>query len=200
MKRIASALLCSSLLFSAQAIAEIKVEGVNVVGDVAEDKIAAYRGSAKSFLGELKGALQAGMKEGGPVAAIGICNTKASLIADEQSKKFGWTLARTSLQNRSPNNAPDAWEKAVLKDFEKQKAAGADVMKLELAKIVEQDGQRQIRYMKAIPTGKLCLVCHGTEITADVDARLQELYPDDLARGYSEGDIRGAFSFTEVLK
>jgi hypothetical protein len=53
--------------------------------------------------------------------------------------------------------------------------------------------------MKAIPTAKVCLACHGSAITPEVTAALDEAYPQDQARGYAEGDIRGAFSLSKPL-
>jgi hypothetical protein len=47
--------------------------------------------------------------------------------------------------------------------------------------------------MKAIPTGEVCLKCHGTQIAPEVSQVLASLYPEDRATGYKEGDIRGAF-------
>jgi hypothetical protein len=47
--------------------------------------------------------------------------------------------------------------------------------------------------MKAIPTGAVCLTCHGTEVKPEVLTKIKELYPNDKATGYQEGDIRGAF-------
>lgn len=48
--------------------------------------------------------------------------------------------------------------------------------------------------MKAIPTAALCVKCHGESIEAEVEAKLKELYPNDQARGFKEGDLRGAFT------
>ena len=53
--------------------------------------------------------------------------------------------------------------------------------------------------MKAIPTGELCLVCHGTQIAPQVLEKLDALYPRDEARGFSAGDIRGAFTITQPM-
>lgn len=192
----AAALLCTQSVFAE----ELEAEGFKVVGDVTKEAVMAYRGSIKPFIEELQAELKAGIKQGGPVAAIGICNTKATAIATDVSEKYNWDLSRTSLKYRNPSNKPDAWEQVVLEYFEAQKAAGADITQLEYAKMLETaDGKREIRYMKAIPTAGLCLACHGAEVTPEVEARLKELYPEDKARGYKEGDIRGAFSFVEVL-
>ncbi len=173
------------------------------VGDVAEEKLQTYRQAIKGFAGGLKAELKAGMKEGGPVKAIGICNTKATMVAAEHSKNSGFNISRTSLKTRNSHNAPDDWEKAVLLQFEERKAKGEDPMTLEYAKIVEdKDGSRNIRYMKAIPTGKVCLVCHASteHLDAGVVERLDKLYPEDQARGFKVGDLRGAFSVQETLK
>ena len=61
------------------------------------------------------------------------------------------------------------------------------------------DGQRTFRYMKAIGTQPVCTVCHGTSIAPEVTARLDALYPEDRARGFAVGDIRGAFSITQPV-
>ncbi len=53
--------------------------------------------------------------------------------------------------------------------------------------------------MKAVPTGKVCLSCHGETVAPEVEQKLAELYPDDKARGYKEGDIRGAFVVVKPL-
>src|SRR5512138_3854849 len=65
------------------------------------------------FFGNLKGQLEAGMKEGGPVNAIKVCNSVAPALAQETSTKHKMNVARTSLKPRNPKNAPDAWETKV---------------------------------------------------------------------------------------
>jgi hypothetical protein len=54
--------------------------------------------------------------------------------------------------------------------------------------------------MKAIPTGALCLQCHGLDIAPPVAEKIAELYPYDKATGYREGDIRGAFVVTKLIE
>ena len=151
------------------------------------------------FLLMLKLELKAAMREGGPGNAVRVCNTKAPQIAAEFSQKYGWRIGRTSLKLRNPNDAPDAWEMKVLQEFEKRKAAGEDIRTLEYAEIVRTDGKKQFRYMKAIPTEKVCLTCHGTEIEPEEAAALKKFYPHDQATGFMEGDIRGAFTVTQPM-
>jgi hypothetical protein len=167
--------------------------------DDAQQYTGEARGIAKQFFGALKGELQGAMKRGGPVAAIGLCNIRAPQISSQVSYDVGWDVARTSLKLRNPKNAPDAWEMAVLERFEARKVAGEDLKSMEYAEIVESDGQKAFRYMKAIPTDELCLTCHGTEIPSEVATQLDQLYPKDAARGFKEGDIRGAFTLSKNL-
>jgi len=161
--------------------------------------VAEARQVIKTFFSRLKGELQKAMKAGGPVHAIEVCNEKAPKIADQVSAETGWYVARTSLKNRAPTNSPLPWEKKVLKEFEARKAAGADVKSLDYHDVVEEEGQKVFRYMKAIPTGKICLKCHGAELDPKVAAKLDELYPSDRARGFKVGDIRGAFVLKKKL-
>jgi len=153
----------------------------------------------KSFGGPLKKALLAGMKDGGPVNAIGVCNEQAPEIAAAAAAKSGWNVARTSLKLRNPGNEADAWELKVLKQFEDRKAAGEKPDAIAYGEVVEMDGKKQFRFMKAIGTADLCLNCHGKEIKPEVAAKLDGLYPNDQARGFSKGDIRGAFTLAKDL-
>lgn len=150
----------------------------------------------KEFAGTLKGALVSAMKSGGPVEAIKVCNQVAPEIAQTLSKKYDLTIARTSLKVRNPNNSPDAWETTVLNKFETRKANGEAVKTLTFSKTVDS---QQMRMMKAIPTGQVCLTCHGSDITEPVQASLNTLYPNDQATGFALGDIRGAFSISKTI-
>jgi hypothetical protein len=164
-----------------------------------EQRIQASRMAIKHFAELLKGELEDGMKAGGPPEAIAVCQKRAPAIAAEISAEKGMRLGRTSLKTRNPDNAPDAWERVVLEDFEARKKAGDDLASLERHEIVVKDGRREFRFMKAIPTNQLCLQCHGETIPPDVREKLDALYPDDRARGFAFGDIRGAFTVRQSL-
>ena len=164
-----------------------------------DERVADSRATVKEFMQSLKGELQKGMQEGGPVNAIGVCNRTARGIANTYSARNGWSVGRTSLKVRSPDNAPDAWEEAVLQKFDQRRQDGEDPAGIEHHEAVEHEGKKVFRYMKAIPTAELCVVCHGSDIDPLVDAQLQKLYPEDQARGYKPGDIRGAFTIIQPL-
>jgi len=86
-----------------------------------------------------------------------------------------------------------------MQEFEKRKAAGEEIKTLEFAEVVTTQGKKQFRYMKAIPTGKVCLQCHGSHIDPNVVATLKTNYPEDQATGFKQGDIRGAFTITQPM-
>lgn len=164
-----------------------------------DERAANSRKVIKEFAGQLKGKLQEGMKKGGPVNAVNVCKTEADGIAQKISTKYGWEISRTSLKTRNADNAPDKWEKNILEDFEKRKDAGEDPTKIEHFKIVNRLGKQYFRYMKAIPTGGVCLSCHGEKLDPKLTTRLDKLYPEDKARGFALGDLRGAFTITQPL-
>ncbi len=157
------------------------------------------RALIKQFGSNLKGQLVGAMKEGGPVNAIQFCNLSAPGIAADVAAESGWEIGRTSLKIRSEANKPDPWELKVLEAFEAQKLAGAAPATLEYSEVVEADGNKRFRYMKAIPTEKACLNCHAEKVVPEVESKLHELYPNDKARGFNEGDIRGAFTLSKPL-
>jgi hypothetical protein len=190
MKRFIFSMALSSLILSHFAVADDY--DINA-------KKATYRSAIKELGSTLKSELMPAMKAGGPIKALGVCYTKAPEISTKISEKVGLNITRISLKPRNANNAPAPWEELVLKQFEERRAAGENPKTLEYFEMIEKDGQRQIRYMKAIRTGAPCLTCHGSEIEPDIQDKLKELYPEDKATGFKAGDLRGAFSITETL-
>lgn len=153
----------------------------------------------KEFGGNLKSALTAAMQEGGPTQGIQVCQLIAPSLAAEASKKYGMEIGRTSLRVRNPANEADAWETDVLQRFEVRLAAGEPVQELIFSERVESEQGPQWRMMKAIPTDKACLTCHGEKIAEPVKAMIDSFYPDDMATGFKLGDIRGAFTVTRDI-
>ena len=166
--------------------------------EAADPNLNQARTLVKQFAGQLQAEVAAGMKAGGPVHTIEVCSVKAPAIAAEITESSGWQVGRTSLKLRNPANTPDAWELQVLEQFEARKAAGEPVDKLEFAEVVGSGDDQQYRYMKAIPTGEVCLNCHAAEIKPPVEEKLSQIYPQDQARGFSLGDIRGAFTLSKA--
>lgn len=159
------------------------------------------RSVAGSIPPKLLGVLQEEIQKGGPEGAIGVCREKAPAMAKAASEQTGWAIRRVSLKNRNPKAVPDAWEEAVLKEFDKRAAGGEKPTSLEKGEIVSVDGKQVYRYMKALPTQDICLQCHGTpdRVGPAVQAKLKELYPNDKAVGYGLAEIRGAMTIKKPL-
>ncbi|HPF35673.1 MAG TPA: DUF3365 domain-containing protein [Candidatus Krumholzibacteria bacterium] len=167
--------------------------------DLPNEDLEAHRATCRTAMEKLgdslKSALQAAMKEGGPINALGVCNVKAVPIAETISTEEGLLVGRTALKTRNPDNAPDGWEEATLLDFQARLDADEKLKDLEAWTVITDDaGHRTFRYMKAIGTMPMCLKCHGERLDSEVAARVAELYPQDRAVGFKAGDLRGAFS------
>jgi hypothetical protein len=172
----------------------------------AEDGGAPYlsesRATAQALVKQLGGELQKEMKANGPAAAIAVCKDKAPAIAAELSRQRGEKVARVSLRVRNPLiGTADAWEQKVLADFDRRAAEGAKPETLEYFEEVNEPQGRYFRYMKAIPTGEVCLACHGPadKMAKDIKQRLDAEYPHDQATGYRAGQVRGAVSIKRPL-
>ena len=166
----------------------------------AGERLTESRKAVKEFAGELKKELIAALEGGGPTKAVTVCSRKAPEIADRISSDRGWEVGRTSLRVRNPGNEPDSWERRTLEAFEERRAKREDLSTMENSEVLAEGGRRVFRYMKAIPTGDVCLVCHGSNIAEPLKAELDKLYPGDRARGFNKGDIRGAFTVIQPLK
>lgn len=154
----------------------------------------------KRFAGDLKGELVSAIDSAGPAKAIAVCNVRAPAIADDISQASGWTVARSSHRLRNPANAPDDFTAAAIAEFLQRQADGDKPETMVKAAIREENGKRVFRMVKAIPTGEVCLACHGgASVKPDVAAAIAEVYPDDAARGFMIGEMRGVFTLRKTL-
>lgn len=166
----------------------------SVSADVSDQQLIKQSRSAIKDLGSsLKATLQSSMKSNGPIESLSVCKIEAPKIAKGISND-SMSVSRTSLKTRNRANNPDEWEKSVLIAFEEKKRAGQDIKGMDYSETVTRDGKEYFRYMKAIPTARVCTVCHGTEMNPKLVSKIDELYPYDRARDFKAGDIRGAFS------
>ncbi len=150
----------------------------------------------KKFGGTLKPELKKALQSGGPAHAIGVCSEKAPAIAKDLRDSSGWYIKRVSLKARNSSTAtPDAWEAQVLKQFDERQANGESARNMAYSEVV--DGK--FRFMKAQGVAEVCLNCHGADVKPEVEAVLKQKYPDDMARGYTLGQIRGAFSLAKDM-
>ena len=137
----------------------------------------------------------------GVAGALNVCRERAPAMAKAASEQTGWGVRRVSLKNRNPKAVPDAWERSVLEDFDRRVAAGETVSKIDAHAVVETDGRKEFRYMKALGVQRICTACHGPAdgIKPDVMEQLRTHYPQDLATGYTLGQVRGAITLRKPL-
>jgi hypothetical protein len=152
---------------------------------------------------QLGAALRREMATGGPEVAVAVCRQLAPEIAGTLSRQAGLRLARVSLKPRNPMlGQPDAWEQAVLAEFDRRAAAGEKPESIEHHEMVDEPQGRHFRYLKAIPVQPLCLACHGPaeSLSAAVRERLAAEYPFDRAVGYAPGQVRGAITLKKRIE
>ena len=162
----------------------------------AEDwRVLQCRVLARDFMTELKGELKTAIR-GGLVKAISVCRKTAPELAARYSLPPGVQVGRISERWRNPENRPDSWEKEGLAIFENRRLQGETLAGMEYWQVVEEEGVRSFRYLRAIPTGSLCLRCHGDKIGSKLKKALRRIYPEDQAVGFRLGELRGAFTIT----
>jgi hypothetical protein len=148
--------------------------------------------------GELTKAMQVSLSD-----AIRVCSSKGLELTDSITAGVENVTAikRTTFKYRNPKNAPDEWEMKALKVFEEAAQKGEALPASYLQK-VEQNGLTIFRYYQPMKVVPLCLNCHGDKnmLTEEVSAQLTNLYPEDRATGYKEGDFRGLIRVSVYLE
>ncbi len=135
------------------------------------------------FKKNLKQALLAGLEKG-PINAISVCQVEAPELAAAASTSVA-RVGRTSRKLRNPDNAPKPWMQPLLDRYE------ADPGDRKPAVVAIDD--QTVGYVEPIYLQPLCVTCHGSTLSPELEAKLKELYPQDQATGYDAGDLRGVF-------
>lgn len=140
--------------------------------------------------GALKGELQTHMKaDKTGLSAMGFCTAKADDITNEVNSKLPKyaSVRRTALKTRNPNNAADALDQKVMAEYEASIEAKtflpADI------KVVEEGDTTRV--YKPLVTQGVCLKCHGSGISQEIQDEIKTHYPKDQALGFKEGSLRG---------
>jgi hypothetical protein len=138
----------------------------------------------------------------GAASAINVCNVAAPEIAASLSQQTNWQIGRVGTRVRNPNNLANDWQQAALATFADKMAQGEKFEQMETYSVSQENSKPMLRYAKAIALQPMCAQCHGqsAQISPDVKARLQALYPTDKAVDYNVGDLRGAVVIVRPLE
>ena len=154
------------------------------VAVVSSDSLHSYATETKKLLMKNVGEQ---MQKGGPESALEFCNIEAMPLTKLMSDKHGLVISRVSDKNRNPKNVANVEELKLIEHYKKQLLAG------ELLKPVRTENH----YYEPLVTNLMCLQCHGEpgkNIQPKVAAKIAKLYPNDLAMGYKENEVRGLIS------
>ncbi len=135
--------------------------------------------TADAILGRLKNRLVGSLKSDGIEPTLKMCSLQALELTTEDLP-HAIQARRIALKIRNPVNSPDTYEREVL-DRLAQKPG--DILEV---------NHRKVHFFRSLPTQSLCLSCHGQNIAEPVKRKLDGLYPQDEARGFAEGELRGA--------
>ena len=138
--------------------------------------------AVNAMAAELMGELNAALDSGDVAAGIAVCKEKAPEVASHINSTYGVQIGRTSYKLRNPANTAPEW---------------ADPYIAELAEdptyVAGPNGE--LGALLPIRLKAECQMCHGPaeEIDSSVMAAISEVYPNDQAVGFVEGDLRGWF-------
>jgi hypothetical protein len=120
--------------------------------------------------------------------AITFCNERAYPITNIYADSV--VIRRTSLRVRNESNYPDSLEVIVLNEMDKLMNASQTPG----VRIVRHSSNGEVHFFKPILLQPMCTNCHGapqTQIQSSTLARIQQLYPNDKAIDFKDGDLRG---------
>lgn len=129
----------------------------------------------------------------GPAGAVRVCRDEAPALTQGVAGETKIVLGRTSHRLRNPVNRARTWAQDYVDANAGRPASEVQPVWFDL-------GPR-IGVLRPIATGGTCLLCHGERAAMDPQLRavLAELYPNDRAVGFREGELRGFF-WAEVEK
>ena len=138
--------------------------------------------------------LKKNRKDGGPLAAVVMCNTQATPLEEKIATKYNVKIKRISQNYRSETNKPSLHEDQLLSSIDYHYQATGELKAF--TNMHKIDDKEYIFFYKPMKVKKACLSCHGdiSNMKEGVASKLNELYPEDMAVNYKEGDFRGLIS------
>ncbi|MEB2774738.1 DUF3365 domain-containing protein [Algoriphagus sp. D3-2-R+10] len=143
---------------------------------------------------ELMASLHKAVEEKGFDGALDFCNVNAAPIVKKLSDNYGVTIRRTSYRARNQNNLPTEDESPILDAYQYNVENGIESE----PNIQKIEGGEVLLYTKAIViSSEFCLACHGdpgNDIDKGILYKIDSLYPNDSARDFEVGNLRGMWS------
>lgn len=146
-----------------------------------------YALGTKQLLGKH---LMSTIQNKGTEEALTFCNEKAIHLTDSMSVNYKAKIKRVSDKSRNPNNKANTEELKYITQY--KNAINENVE----PKPIVVENENEVHFYYPITTNTMCLQCHGKkeDIQPKVLAKINQLYPDDLATGYGENEVRGIWS------
>jgi hypothetical protein len=135
----------------------------------------------------IRGALQTAIADSGVDKAIRFCQLNA-LALTHKLNTDSIKIERLTERYRNSQNQLTDESKAIWDTYKTKLAAGDSIQPLVVRTA------NQVDYYKPILLQPMCLTCHGqpsSNIPASLVATIDSLYPNDLAKGFSVGELRG---------
>lgn len=153
---------------------------------------------AQQSFAALSGRLMAAIEQGGIPHAVKYCNVAALPLIDSLSNVHQASIRRTSLKVRNMQDAAQGWETEVLEAYQGWLAEGKKP-----SPVVKKLDQKRVAFAAPIFMAQPCLKCHGKlgeTLNEQHYATIKQLYPQDQAIGYVDGDWRGMWSIIFFTK
>lgn len=173
---------------------EKKEENTSVEMNVEKDYLAIGKEIAGNTFEVLGGQLKEQMSIGGAVGALSYCNTQAMPLTDSLSSLYNVNIQRVAMNYRNPLNEAKNQDIDVFHNYSSDLEHG----KKPMPQLHVNDKEETVFYAPIILKAQ-CVVCHGapkTQIDSTTFVTINQLYPNDLATGFSEGDLRGLWKIT----
>lgn len=144
----------------------------------------------KMLGGALKSELQIQMKaDKTGLSAMLFCTAQAESITKEVNSKLPEyaLVRRTAFKVRNQANAANDLDKKIMQEYEASIVAHT-FLPTDIK--VVQEGETT-RIYKPLLTKGVCLKCHGSDISKEIQKEIKRSYPKDQAISFKEGSLRG---------
>lgn len=147
---------------------------------------------AKLLASDLRTSLMQNLSEKiskeGVEKAVPYCHANVKAIAKGAARDRieKYEFGRTSHKIRNASNHPQPWAESYLKEF-----AGSTKGQIKKDFILHDLGNGKKVYMEPLYVEAKCLLCHGENVAANVGSKIKDLYPNDKATGFKQGEFRG---------